>query len=176
MCKVLIECTAMVPRYISFDTFETLHFPFRLVQSRRKNAQCVCHTVENLLDYSQRCDLSVVKIYIFFQIIELPLYQNSIVDAMRMYLGHICTVVLLPSCHPHCLSYLAFTYYRTKSLFFSLQRRCGVLFYVLYMTSLTCFLDTTVTLNINFLIMLVLSLLICSMSVWGSAFIWLHGL
>lgn len=25
-----------------------------------------------------------------------------------MYLGHICTVVLLPCCHPHRLSYLAF--------------------------------------------------------------------
>lgn len=33
---------------------------------------------------------------------------------MRMYLGHICTVVLLPCCHPHCLSYLAFMYCRTK--------------------------------------------------------------
>lgn len=33
---------------------------------------------------------------------------------MRMYLGHICTVVLLPSCHPHCLSCLAFMYCRTK--------------------------------------------------------------
>lgn len=35
---------------------------------------------------------------------------------MRMYLGHICTVVLLPSCHPHCLLYLAFMYCRTKYL------------------------------------------------------------
>lgn len=33
-----------------------------------------------------------------------------------MYLGHICTLVLLPSCHPHRLSYQAFMSRRTKYL------------------------------------------------------------
>lgn len=137
-CEVLIGCTAMVPCCISFDTFETFSFHTGMVQREKKMlgvCACVrvCRTVETLLDYSQRCDLSVVEIYIFFQTIELPLYQNSIVDAMRMYFGHICTVVLLPSCHPHCLSYLAFMYCRTKCFspgifFLSLQRRYGILF------------------------------------------------
>lgn len=112
-----------------------------------------CVIQQKLLDFSQRCDLSVVEIYIFFQTIELPLYQNSIVDAMRMYLGHICTVVSLPSCHFHCLSCLAFMYCRTK--YFS-----PVIFFEMWRTVLCftcdclCFLSTTVTLNI--LVMLVL--------------------
>lgn len=116
MCKIFAECTLMVPCSISFDTFETLHFfQSRMVQKRRK-AHKVWQTVKTLLDFSQRCDLSVAKVYIFFQTIELPLYQNSIVDAMRMYLGHICTIALLPLCHPHCLIYLTFMYCRTKSI------------------------------------------------------------
>lgn len=42
--------------------------------------------------------------------------KTTLFDAMRMYLGHICTLVLLPSCHPHCLSYQAFMSRRTKYL------------------------------------------------------------
>lgn len=58
--------------YISFDIFETLFLSDWY--GVEKKAWCVCHRVEALLVYSQRCDLSVVEIYIFFQTIELSLY------------------------------------------------------------------------------------------------------
>lgn len=164
--------------YISFDIFETLFLSDWY--GVEKKAWCVCHRVEALLVYSQRCDLSVVEIYIFFQTIELSLYQSSIVDAMRMYLGRISTAVLLPSCHPHCLVYLAFMYGRTKYIspviFFSLQRRCDIMFDILLFIY---FQSTKVIMN-RFVVLLVLSVpfidaLHVSPTV-GSAFIWFKHL
>lgn len=76
---------------------------------------------------------------------------------MRMYLGHICTVVLLPSCHRHCLSSLAFMYCRTKYVppVVCSPFEGDVAYWSI--CDCVCFLGTTVTLNICFLVMLVWS-------------------
>lgn len=76
---------------------------------------------------------------------------------MRMYLGHICTVVLLPSCHPHCLSSLAFMYCKTKYVppVVCSPFEGDVAYWSI--CDCVCFLGTTVTLNICFLVMLVWS-------------------
>lgn len=100
---------------------------------------------------------------------------------MRMYLGHICTVVLLPSCHPHCLSYLAFMYCRTKHIspvcFLSPQRRCGVLFFkFLYIMNFFLFVSLALQLHlISSSRSCLWPLSMCSCPVLGSAFIWLYA-
>lgn len=73
-----------------------------------------------------------------------------------MYLGHICTLVLLPSCHPHRLSYQAFMSRRTKYLSPGHFSPCSR-WHLTFMYDFVCFLGTTGTQNIRFLVMLVLS-------------------
>ena len=89
-----------------------------------------------------------------------------------MYFGHICAVVLLPCCHPHCLSCRAFMSCWTNPGS-PVQRSCGFCF-KLCMCDCVGFLGSTVTLNISFFM---LSLPFC----WfvspfcGPALIWLHA-
>lgn len=106
-------------RLHSDDAMLLLLLEHRLMMCREKRL-CECRVPQKLSRITPKDVTSVqFKYFFFFKTIELPLYQNCIVDPMRMYLGHICTVVLSASCHPHCLSCLAFTckYYRTKLSF-----------------------------------------------------------
>lgn len=105
MSKIPTGCTVVVPCYVSFDTSEAPFIFFHWDEcgvEKRKKVQWLRHIVETLLDYSQRCDLSVVEIYIFFQTIELPLLEQHCWCNENVFRSHLysCVVAILSSSLP----------------------------------------------------------------------------